>query len=87
MIDWELIDKNNKEKERLFNIAIVDFESVEKEYLEKFGRDSLEYVDLWDPLGIIYHPEDVINATKRLKTAIRTGKPLENLPPDTEVIY
>lgn len=67
--------------------ALEEFKSIEKEYLEKFGEDSLEFVDLWDPLHIEQYPGEVREGTELLKKCITNDNPLENIPRVGEVIY
>lgn len=68
--------------------SIEQMIQARKDYLEKFGAGALDYVILGEPI-----PEkltDLSEATKKLRNAIRTGRPLDNTPPNPdmpEIIY
>lgn len=55
-----------------------NFLLLKKEYLKKFGSDSLDRVILVDPL----HPNlsDYLEASQILEKAIEEGVPLEQVP-------
>lgn len=65
-----------------FDKALEEFEPVKKRYLEKFGEDSLERIDLWDPRGIANRPEEVYQAIDELERAIKRNEPLEQEDPE-----
>lgn len=54
-----------------------EYTEIEKEYLKKFGKNSLDRVLLLDPL----HPfiDDYEEAIEILKKAINENKPLEQI--------
>lgn len=54
-----------------------EYTEIEKEYLKKFGKNSLDRVLLFDPL----HPfiDDYEEAIEILKKAIKENKPLEQI--------
>lgn len=58
--------------------AIIELDTAEEQYLDKFGVNSLDRVIYFDPS----HPElkDYKEATSILKKAIKRNKPLEQIP-------
>lgn len=67
---------------RIANENIFDaLELVKKEYLSKFGENSLERVDLGEPMDL---SEEAIKASiKLLKEAITNDDPLPQTDEDT----
>lgn len=56
------------------NEARDAFEMVQDEYIQKFGEDSLDTVILMNPLTS--DVKEIQEAAKRLRSAIKSGKPL-----------
>ena len=69
-------DLSNLEFEKIFK----KYKKIEKEYLEKFGENSLDRVLLLDPL----HPfiGDYEKTIEILRKAINTNNPLEQISED-----
>lgn len=67
----------NAEIEKNFKFA----EKIENEYLLKFGKNSLDRV-----IRVIYAPsineKEFLEDLNRLKKAIETGKPIEQISPE-----
>lgn len=67
----------NAEIEKNFKFA----EKIENEYLLKFGKNSLDRV-----IRVIYVPsineKEFLEDLNRLKKAIETGKPIEQISPE-----
>ena len=64
------------------------YKRAELEYFATFGAESLDYVNLWDPLHV--NSDDLVAGAKKLRDAIRTGVPLDNTPPNPdmpEIVY
>lgn len=59
------------------NEALDAFETVQDEYIQKFGEDSLDTVILMDPLYI--DVKEIQEAAKKLRSAIKSGKPLPQI--------
>lgn len=59
------------------NEALDAFETVQDEYIQKFGEDSLDTVILMDPLYI--YVKEIQEAAKKLRSAIKSGKPLPQI--------
>ena len=56
----------------------LELEDWENRYLEKYGQDSLDTVNLLDPLHFIDYSEAEIRAViKKIKNAIETDKPFK----------
>lgn len=65
----------NKEHQKLRE----EFEKQEQLYLEKFGENSLDRVNLWDPLYYFDEWQEVLpRATNKLKEAVEIGKAIES---------
>lgn len=69
-----------EETSTLFLQAMKEFQRIKKQYLSKFGENSLERVLLYDPLHIEQYPEEVLAATDKLEKAIKNNKPLDQIP-------
>ncbi|WP_273186589.1 hypothetical protein [Dialister succinatiphilus] len=61
------------------NEALDAFEMVQDEYIQKFGEDSLDTVILMNPSRI--DVKEIQEATKKLQSAIKSGKPLPRIDP------
>lgn len=61
------------------NEALDAFEMVQDEYIQKFGEDSLDTVILMNPFRI--DVKEIQEATKKLQSAIKSGKPLPRIDP------
>lgn len=59
------------------NEALDAFETVQDEYIQKFGEDSLDTVILMDPLYI--DVKEIQEAAKKLRSAIKSGKQLPQI--------
>lgn len=59
------------------NEALDAFETVQDEYIKKFGEDSLDTVILMNPLHI--DVKEIQEAAKKLQSAIKSGKPLPQI--------
>lgn len=70
-----------------FEKAMNKFRLVHDKYLSIFGENSLDYVTLWNPLGIQHYPEEIDSATEMLQKAIDNNIPIENIKPEISPIY
>ena len=64
------------------------YKQAEQEYFVMFGAESLDYVNLWDPLHV--NSDDLVAGARKLLDAVKTGRPLDNTPPNPdmpEIIY
>lgn len=65
---------------------IIALEKVEKNYIKKFGKDSLDRVILLDPLSLQHEDDlaisEVKNAIAIVIEAINKNRPIEQIPED-----
>lgn len=64
--------------EETFYKATERFSEAEKRYIAKYGEHSLDRVILGDPLSL--NAESYDQDTEILERAIKSGKPLEQIP-------
>lgn len=81
-LDPWVFEKSGKGKNMIVKGAIHDYhlelEDWENRYLEKYGADSLDTVNLLDPLHFYdYSEAEIREVIQEIKTAIETDRPFE----------
>lgn len=71
--------------ERVVKIA-REYAQAEKEYLEKFGEDSLEYV-LDIPHPITSSVSSYLESIEEIRERVRNGRPFDNVKPKVEIVF